>query len=128
MVAAIGVIAVLIVAVAVINFVTLMTARASRRAVEVGVRKALGAQRRDLILQFMGESFLYVGVALVIALALAEIALPALNTVLQPSDRVRLSGRSGAGRGDPGRGCRRRAGGRGLSGPGAGRLTARPSC
>jgi putative ABC transport system permease protein len=81
-VAAIGVIAVLIVAVAVVNFITLMTARASRRAVEVGVRKALGAQRRDLILQFMGESFLYVGVALVIALALAEIALPALNTVL----------------------------------------------
>jgi putative ABC transport system permease protein len=82
-VAAIGVIGALIVAVAAINFVTLMTARASRRAVEVGVRKALGARRRDLVAQFMGEAMLYVLVALVAAVALAEIILPALNDALQ---------------------------------------------
>ena len=45
--AGIGIIGVLIVVVAAINFVTLMTARASRRAMEVGVRKALGAQRKE---------------------------------------------------------------------------------
>ena len=127
-VAAIGVIAVLIVAVAVVNFVTLMTARASRRAVEVGVRKALGAQRRDLILQFMGESFLYVGVALVIALALAEIALPALNTVLSRQIVFDYLGDPGLDAAILGRGGGRWAGGRGLSGAGAGRCTARPSC
>jgi putative ABC transport system permease protein len=82
-VTAIGVIGALIVVVAAINFVTLMTARASRRAVEVGVRKALGAGRRDLFVQFMGEALLYVAVALLAAVALAEIVLPTLNTALQ---------------------------------------------
>ena len=82
-VAAIGVIGALIVIVAAINFVTLMTARASRRAVEVGVRKALGAGRRDLVAQFMGEALVYVAVALVAAVAIVELVLPALNGVVQ---------------------------------------------
>lgn len=81
--AGIGIIGALIVVVAAINFVTLMTARASRRATEVGVRKALGAARRDLIAQFMGEALIYVGVALVLAVALAELVLPAVNAALQ---------------------------------------------
>ncbi len=81
--AGIGIIGVLIVVVAAINFVTLMTARASRRAVEVGVRKALGAQRRDLVVQFMGEAMIYVLVALVLAVALAELLLPAVSAALQ---------------------------------------------
>jgi putative ABC transport system permease protein len=79
----IGVIGALIVVVAAINFVTLMTARASRRAVEVGVRKALGARRQDLIAQFMGEALIYVAVALVIAVAAAELVLPGVNAALQ---------------------------------------------
>jgi putative ABC transport system permease protein len=82
-VAALAVIGALIVIVAAINFVTLMTARAARRAVEVGVRKALGAGRGDLITQFLGESALYVAVALVFAVAIAEIALPGVNALLQ---------------------------------------------
>jgi putative ABC transport system permease protein len=82
-VAAIGAVGVLIVLVAAINFVTLMTARAARRAVEVGVRKAAGASRRDLIVQFMGEAFLYVLVAGVVAVALAELLLPAFNALVQ---------------------------------------------
>ena len=86
-VAAIGVIGALIVIVAAINFITLMTARASRRAVEVGVRKALGAGRRDLVAQFMGETMLYVLTALVAAVAIAELALPALNAGLQRNMR-----------------------------------------
>lgn len=81
--AGIAVIGVLIVLVAAINFVTLMTARASRRAVEVGVRKAVGAERRDLIVQFMGEALVYVAIALVVAVALAELVLPGVNAALQ---------------------------------------------
>ena len=82
-IAAIAGVGVLIVLVAAINFITLMTARAARRAVEVGVRKAAGASRGDLVLQFMGEAFLYVVFAAVFAVAMAELALPAFNALLQ---------------------------------------------
>jgi len=81
--AAIGAVGVLIVVVAAINFVTLMTARAARRAVEVGVRKAAGASRRDLIVQFMGEALLYVVASGILALSLAELLMPAFNAFLQ---------------------------------------------
>jgi putative ABC transport system permease protein len=63
----------LIVLVAAINFITLMTARAGRRGVEVGVRKASGARRSDLVVQFMGEALIQVALAVLIALALAEL-------------------------------------------------------
>jgi putative ABC transport system permease protein len=79
------VIGLLILSVAGINYVTLMTARASRRTTEIAVRKAAGAQRRDLFAQFMGESILYALLALAIALALLEWALPAFNQFLQRS-------------------------------------------
>jgi putative ABC transport system permease protein len=82
-VSAIAAIGVLIVLVAGINFVTLMTARAARRAVEVGVRKSAGASRRDLVVQFMGEAFVYVLLAGVVAIALAELLLPAFNMLAQ---------------------------------------------
>ena len=62
----------MIVLVAAINFVTLMTARAARRAVEVGIRKAAGAGRGDLMGQFIGETLIQVGLAAVIAGGLAE--------------------------------------------------------
>ena len=75
----------LIVAIAAINFVTLMTARASRRAVEVGVRKAVGARRADLVIQFMGETLIYVLISLVLAAALTELLLPLVNAFLQRS-------------------------------------------
>ena len=75
----IGAIGALIVLIAGINFVTLMTARATRRAVEVGIRKAVGASRRDLIVQFLGEAFLHVAAAMLLAVALAELLLPWLN-------------------------------------------------
>ena len=72
----------LIVVIAAINFVTLMTARATRRSVEVGVRKAVGARRHDLMFQFMGEALIYVLIAMVFAVALAELTLPHLNAFL----------------------------------------------
>jgi putative ABC transport system permease protein len=73
----------LIALVAAINFVTLTTARASRRGVEVGVRKATGASRLDLMTQFIGEALVQVAVATAIAVALAELLLPAFNTFVQ---------------------------------------------
>ena len=82
-VASIAAVGVLIVLVAAINFVTLMTARAARRAVEVGVRKSAGASRRDLIIQFLGEAFVYVLLAGVAGVALAELLLPAFNALVQ---------------------------------------------
>ena len=77
--AAIGV---LIVVAASINFINLMTARAGRRATEVGIRKVAGATRRDLMTQFVGESILYVTVSAILALAMAELALPSLDAFM----------------------------------------------
>ena len=53
------------------------------RAVEVGVRKAAGADRGHLVLQFIGESVFYALAAVILAMALAELALPGLNALLQ---------------------------------------------
>ncbi|HEX5047954.1 MAG TPA: ABC transporter permease, partial [Gammaproteobacteria bacterium] len=78
-VAASGIVAVLILAIACINFVNLATASARRRAKEVGVRKALGVTRRRLIAQFLGESLLASGVAALLALAAVELLLPVLG-------------------------------------------------
>ena len=73
----------LIVLVAGINFVTLMTARAARRGVEVGVRKASGARRADLMAQFVGEALLQAGLAFLIALALAELLIKPFDAFIQ---------------------------------------------
>lgn len=72
----------LIVLVSSVNFVNLMTARASRRAVEVGIRKASGAGRRELIVQFIGECLVHAAIAATIAVALAEAVMPAFNGFL----------------------------------------------
>jgi putative ABC transport system permease protein len=73
----------LIVLVAAINFVTLMTARAARRGVEVGVRKAAGARRADLMAQFIGEALIQVALAALIGMSLAELLLPAVGAFVQ---------------------------------------------
>jgi putative ABC transport system permease protein len=70
---------VLVLLVAGINFVNLVTARATRRALEVGVRKAAGATRRQLIAQFMSESIAYAVAALLLAVALVELVLPSFD-------------------------------------------------
>ena len=73
---AVGLIVLLI---AVINFVNLATARASRRAKEVGVRKTIGAQQSSLITQFLGEALLMTGLASLVALLVADVLLPLFN-------------------------------------------------
>ena len=75
-------IAVLLLAVAVVNYVNLATARASTRGLEVGVRIALGATRRQLPMQFWMETVVVCGVSLLIGLGLGAALLPAFNAVL----------------------------------------------
>ncbi|BAK67386.1 putative ABC transporter permease protein [Sphingobium sp. SYK-6] len=75
-IATFSVIAVLILAMACMNFTNLATARAGQRAREVALRKVLGATRKQLIMQFLGESILLTAIATLVALALAEIAVP----------------------------------------------------
>src|SRR5258706_9050214 len=77
--AAIGALTVLL---ASLNFVNLTTARATRRAIEVGIRKAAGASRTDLVIQFIGESMIYVALSMVLALALVEVLMPYFNAFL----------------------------------------------
>jgi putative ABC transport system permease protein len=62
-----------------------MTARAMRRATEVGVRKVIGAERSHLIVQFIGESVLYVMFSMILAMALTELLLPHFNAFLDRS-------------------------------------------
>ncbi len=74
-----GAVAVFIILIACINFMTLTTARAYTRAKEIGIKKILGAQRQMLIIQFLGESLLISFIALFIALAMIEFLLPVFN-------------------------------------------------
>lgn len=90
-----AVIALLILAMACINFTNLATARASQRAREVALRKVLGATRRQLITQFVGESILVAVIATVIALALAELAIGALNGFLNAQMEIHYLGGHG---------------------------------
>jgi len=83
-----GVVGLLVILIAAINFVNLMTARAGQRAIEVGVRKSAGASRGQLIAQFLGEAFIYVFAAVLIAMALVELALPAFNAMLSVEDEM----------------------------------------
>jgi putative ABC transport system permease protein len=78
-VALFSVIAALVLVVACVNFVNLATARSGLRAKEIGLRKTIGAGRRDIIRQFFGESALNVGLAALLALVLARLLLPAFN-------------------------------------------------
>ncbi len=75
-------VALLVLAIVCINFVNLSTARAAARAHEIGIRKALGASRAQLVAQFLGESLLYAAIALVAALAIVAWVLPEFNALL----------------------------------------------
>lgn len=86
---ALAAIAALILIIACINFVNLATARAMQRAREVAMRKVLGATRRQLVLQHLGEAVLTAGLALVLALALVELALPPFSGFVHKSLALR---------------------------------------
>jgi putative ABC transport system permease protein len=81
----IAVVGVLILVIGCLNFINLTTARSARRAREVGVRKAAGASRRSLMVQFLGEALIHVLLATAIATAMAEWLLPHVNAFLDTS-------------------------------------------
>ncbi len=76
-----GIVGLFVLLLACINFMNLSTARSEKRAKEVGVRKAIGSDRRQLITQFFSESFLVVILAFILSLVLALIFIPFFNEV-----------------------------------------------
>ncbi|UFH53063.1 ABC transporter permease [Spirosoma sp. KNUC1025] len=76
-----SIIGIFVLLLACINFMNLSTARSEKRAKEVGVRKAIGSVRKQIMLQFFSESLLIVSIALVLALLLVILILPAFNAV-----------------------------------------------
>jgi putative ABC transport system permease protein len=77
-----GLIGLVILAAACFNFTNLATARAMMRAREIGLRKCVGARRRQIVTQFLGEAVVMALVALAFALALVEILLPSFDSFL----------------------------------------------
>lgn len=72
-------IAVFILLIACINFMNLSTAKATKRASEIGIRKVMGAFRSSLIRQILGEAFIIVAISVAISIMLVQIALPFFN-------------------------------------------------
>ena len=76
---ALGVIAIFILLIGCFNFVNLATAKSTQRAKEVGVRKAAGAKRGQLMFQFLGETILLTFISVIFSAALTSLLLPSLN-------------------------------------------------
>ncbi|MEP7253406.1 MAG: FtsX-like permease family protein, partial [Ginsengibacter sp.] len=72
-------IALFILLIACINFVNLTVARSVKRAKEIGIRKVVGGERKQLIFQFLGESFFLCIIAFLLAIAIVQITLPVFN-------------------------------------------------
>ncbi|MGA8263973.1 MAG: ABC transporter permease, partial [Ignavibacteriaceae bacterium] len=75
-------IAILILLIAIINYMNLSTARAAMRAKEIGIRKTIGASRFTLINQYLSESVLFSIISIAISLMLAELLLPFFNVIV----------------------------------------------
>jgi putative ABC transport system permease protein len=89
--AVVGAVALIILFASCVVFVNLSTARSLRRALEVGVRKACGASRTQLIVQFLGESVISVALAACLGLALADLVLPRVNAFLNSAGHLDLA-------------------------------------
>ncbi len=76
-----SVLAIFLIIIASINFMNLATASAAKRATEVGIRKLSGAEKGKLIWQFLTESFLTTMMALILAVVLVELFIPAFNNL-----------------------------------------------
>lgn len=76
-----GLVAFFILLIACINFTNLTTARSSRRAKEVGLRKVVGAKKLQLVRQFLGESMLFTFISLLLAAVIVEFSLSLINRI-----------------------------------------------
>ncbi|MDQ6479038.1 ABC transporter permease [Dyadobacter sp. LHD-138] len=86
-----SIVAIFILLIACVNFMNLATARSIKRAKEVGVRKVVGAEKKFLIMQFMGESLIVSTLAAILALVFVLLLLPAFNAVVEKHITLDLS-------------------------------------
>ncbi|MDB5150805.1 MAG: FtsX-like permease family protein [Mucilaginibacter sp.] len=77
-----SVIGIMVLLIACINFMNLSTARSEKRAREVGVRKAIGSQRSDLIAQFLAESVMITFISFLLSILLVQLAIPSFNAIV----------------------------------------------
>ena len=77
--------------IACINFMNLATARSLKRSREVGVRKVLGAGKKNLVAQFMGEAFFMSLIATIVSVVIIYISLPAFNMLMQKDLALNLA-------------------------------------
>jgi len=85
-----GIFGLIVLVIACINFMNLSTARSEKRAKEVGVRKAMGSGREQLIGQFLSESLLISFVALFFAIGIVELALPSFNKLTEKAIMLQI--------------------------------------
>jgi len=86
-----SVVAIIILLIACINFMNLATARSLRRAREIGVRKVVGAGKRQLVAQFIGESMFVSFLALILSLLIVALILPSFNTLTEKHLAINLA-------------------------------------
>jgi len=91
LITALSLIGLFLLIIACINFINLATAQAVNRAKEVGVRKVLGSRKKDLIFQFLSETFIITLSSVLLALVIAVSVLPLLNTLLETSVTMQLT-------------------------------------
>lgn len=84
-------IAVFILLLAVVNFVNLSTAQSLQRAKEVGIRKAMGGRRRDIVFQFLGETFVLTLLAVVLSVLIVPLVITTLQQWMPPGLRLEFS-------------------------------------
>jgi len=89
---ALSLIGIFLLVIACINFINLATAQAVNRAKEVGVRKVLGSRKKQLIAQFLSETFIITFSAVIIAILIAITILPLLNTLLSTKATMQFNG------------------------------------
>ena len=85
------IIAVVILLIACVNFMNLSTARSERRAKEVGIRKTLGSNKRQLVMQFFSESVILALIAFVLSLIAVFLILPSFNTLVDKKLHLDMS-------------------------------------
>jgi putative ABC transport system permease protein len=86
-----SIIAGFILLIACINYMNLATARSIKRAREIGMRKVLGAFRRQLVVRYLSESILLTAIALILALAIAQLVLPLFNSLAAKNLAIHLA-------------------------------------